>query len=67
MSRTKKGTKGAGYEYWGRRPCKFLFCPPGRETKRHTHRMERAEGRREALAARQGLRDSKVRDTGLEA
>lgn len=46
MSRTRKGSKGPGYEYWGRRPTKGR--DPGKTTKKTTHRMERAEGKREA-------------------
>jgi hypothetical protein len=45
MSRTKKGSKGPGYEYWtarpgnkqGGRPCKF--------TKKQTHKAERRLGK----------------------
>lgn len=48
MSRTKKGKKGAGFEYWSRRPTKFKYADPGKETKRNTHRLERQEGKQEA-------------------
>ncbi len=43
MSRTIRGEKGAGYEYWGRR----AFGPgkeaskPGKFTKKLTHKKER--------------------------
>jgi len=46
MSRTIKGTKGAGYEYWSRRPCKQRFPSPGPVAKRLTHRAERRQGRK---------------------
>lgn len=46
MSRTNKGNKGSGYEYWGRRPNKGTA--PGPDTKRITHRMERQDGKQEA-------------------
>ena len=46
MSRTKKGSKGPGYEYWSRRPAKIAFPSPGRETKKITHRQERAVSKR---------------------
>lgn len=46
MSRTNKGSKGCGYEYWGRRPGKSTV--PGKDTKRFTHRIERQEGKQEA-------------------
>jgi hypothetical protein len=46
MSRTRKGSKGPGYEYWGRRPAKMKFPSPGKETKKITHRQERADEKR---------------------
>jgi hypothetical protein len=45
MSRTKKGSKGPGYEYWSRRPSKGITAP-GKETKTITHRLERAAAKR---------------------
>jgi hypothetical protein len=47
MSRTKKGSKGPGYEYWSRRPAKMLFPAPGKEAKTITHRQERAAAKRD--------------------
>ncbi len=41
MSRTRKGSKGPGFEYWSRRPCSGM--EPGRDTKRVTHGIERAQ------------------------
>jgi hypothetical protein len=46
MSRTKKGAKGPGYEYWGRRPAKVKFPTPGKDAKTTTHHQERAENKR---------------------
>lgn len=40
MSKTKKGSKGPGYEYWSKRP--LAGSPPGKDTKKKTHRIERA-------------------------
>ena len=40
MSRTVKGGKGSGFEYWGKRPNKYVS--PGRTAKTITHRIERA-------------------------
>jgi len=40
MSRSVKGSKGPGYEYWGRRPG-IKFGSPGKEAKKLTHRLER--------------------------
>lgn len=39
MSRTKKGAKAPGYEYWGKRP--MAGCSPGAWVKRKTHKIER--------------------------
>lgn len=44
MSRTKKGKKGVGYEYWSRRS---KYREPGRWSKTMTHRAERRQGKRE--------------------
>lgn len=45
MSRTKKGSKRPGFEYWSKRPCsKRQGAVPGRDTKRRTHKLERIEG-----------------------
>ena len=40
MSRTRRGSKGPGYEYWGRRPCSGWN--PSKETKVIAHQIERA-------------------------
>ena len=45
MSRTIKGSKGPGYEYWGRRP--FCGWKPGKVAKRLTHQLERQIAKRE--------------------
>lgn len=49
MSRTKKGSKGCGYDFWGRRA--KSCCPPGKVTKQITKRIERA---RSKAAVRKG-------------
>jgi len=46
MSRTKKGVKGPGYEYWSRRPSKGCVGP-GKQNKTITHRLERAAAKRD--------------------
>jgi hypothetical protein len=46
MSRTKKGGRPVGYEYWSKRLPKFKTALPGRITKDITHSIERAEERR---------------------
>lgn len=48
MSRTVRGKKPCGYEYWGRRPCKLLYRDAGPYTKKMTHRAERKAGKKEA-------------------
>ncbi len=48
MSRTKKGSKAGGYEYWSRRPFNQCGQTPGPFAKRRTHKAERAEGKRDA-------------------
>lgn len=49
MSRTKKGSKGLGWECWSRRPHAGKIC--GRRSnafaKRLTHKAERREGKQE--------------------
>jgi DMSO/TMAO reductase YedYZ molybdopterin-dependent catalytic subunit len=52
MSRTKKGAKGPGYEYWSRRPAKSC-TDPGKENKTITHRLERAAAKRELKRAQE--------------
>ena len=48
MSRTKKGKKPMGYEYWSRRPGSNRHgSGPGPEAKRFTHRAERRQGKKE--------------------
>lgn len=42
MSRTRRGAKGAGYEYWSRRKVKVRFAV-GRRSKTWTHRRERRD------------------------
>ena len=45
MSRTIKGGKGAGYEFWSARPFNSGGGGKGRYAKRRTHRAERAQGK----------------------
>lgn len=44
MSRSIKGSKGPGHEYWGRRSNDYRS--PGRFSKTQTHRQERRDGRK---------------------
>lgn len=48
MSRTKKGKKGPGYEYWSRRPgTRKGGMDPGKYSKKLNARLERIEGKEE--------------------
>lgn len=48
MSRTRKGSKGHGHEYWSRRPhSNSCGCLPGKLSKKLTHKAERQESKRE--------------------
>lgn len=46
MSRSKKGSKGPGYEYWSKRPGSMAV--PGEFSKNRTHRLERLEAKKAA-------------------
>lgn len=45
MSRTRKGSKGSGYEYWSKRP--MAGANHGAKTKRLTHKLERLEAKQD--------------------
>lgn len=45
MSRTVKGSKGCGFEYWGKRA--MSQCDPGRDSKKMTLGIERMRERAE--------------------
>ena len=47
MSRTRKGKKAPGYEYWSRRPFNRCGQSPGPFSKHRTHKAERKEGKRD--------------------
>ena len=45
MNRTNRGSKGPGYEYWGRRkPSGYGY---GKPLKKQTHKSERQQGKDE--------------------
>lgn len=50
MSRTRKGSKPAGFEFWSARPGNKHGNLMGKDAKRFTHRRERQEGRRSCRA-----------------
>lgn len=43
MSRTKRGSKPPGYDYWSRRP--MSGSRPSPSVKKTTHKIERAQSR----------------------
>jgi len=45
MSRTRKGAKGPGFEYWSARPGNRCGGTVGKSTKIQTHRVERRQGK----------------------
>lgn len=50
VSRTRKGRKPPGYEYWSRRPGNKCCGAVGPAAKRMTHKAERRIGRQQAGA-----------------
>lgn len=48
MSRSRKGKKAPGFEYWSRRPGNKHGGSPGSATKRHTHAVERQQGKQQS-------------------
>jgi hypothetical protein len=48
MSRSRKGSKGPGYDYWTKRPGNNGAQGFGPDVKRHTHRLERIENKKAA-------------------
>lgn len=50
MSRTHKGSKGPGYDYWGRRA--LSTCSPGKDVKKITNSIERHRTRQRIRMAR---------------
>lgn len=47
MSRTTRGGKGPGFEYWTKRPGNRNGGTPGVFTKKTTHRTERQQGKQD--------------------
>lgn len=56
MSRTKKGKKGPGYDYWGKRALSGS-CGYGPEVKRMTHKKERAQTKQKIARIKKGKDD----------
>jgi hypothetical protein len=52
MSRTKKGSKPFGVEFWTARPFNRHGSPTGAYAKKRTHKAERAQGKRETALVR---------------
>lgn len=49
MSRTKRGSKAVGYDYWSARPCNRGGGLVGKFTKTLTSRIERRVAKRETM------------------
>lgn len=47
MSRSQRGEKPVGHEYWGRRPKNKNGQAPGAEVKKRTHKTERRQAKKE--------------------
>lgn len=46
MSRTNRGEKPSGFQYWSKRPGNNMaYGTPGPFTKKYTHHRERLQGR----------------------
>lgn len=45
MSRTNKGSKPPGFEYWSKRPFNKHGGSTGKYAKKRTHKAERKEGK----------------------
>lgn len=55
MSRSRKGTKAPGYEYWSSRPISNRGgATPGHFTKKRTHKAERQQEKRCSADEQQG-------------
>lgn len=52
MSRTKKGKKGPGYDYWTRRP--YSSSGFGPEVKKMTKKKERAQAKQKLARVKKG-------------
>lgn len=46
MSKTKKGSKGMGHDYWSKRPGTKKNSNPGKDAKKLNVRLERIEGKK---------------------
>lgn len=47
MSRSRRGGKPPGYEYWSKRPGKGSKMPSGKSAKKSTHKAERRQAKKE--------------------
>jgi hypothetical protein len=46
MGKTKKGKKGAGHEYWSKRPGTKKNNNPGKDAKKLNAKLERLQGKK---------------------
>lgn len=62
MSRTHKGSKGPGYEYWSKRHPRSDDLPVGKVGKKLTHRYERRQANDEVKEIADAVGDNWVED-----
>ena len=55
MSRSKKGKKDPGSEFWGKRP--MSMSSPSKENKKLTHSKERAQAKQKLARIKKGKDD----------
>lgn len=60
MSRTRRGSKAPGHEYWSRRP--GSQSTPGPESKRRTHRSERMQAKQVVAQELDATLDTSLED-----
>lgn len=58
MSRTTRGGKSPGYEFWTKRPGNRYGASPGSFTKKTTHRAERQQGKQHV---REGFNEKDIK------
>lgn len=56
MSRTRKGSKGCGYDFWSRRPGDGHFGPVAKKVTARSERMRDKQIERQAMVDHDGVR-----------
>ncbi len=55
MSRTNRGSKHSGYEYWSKRP--MCYSSPSKWAKKVCHKIERLDGKHDVYVEIQKLNE----------